>query len=118
MGSPDARRASVIASSREGRVVTWRIIAGAIQRIHGLGWSLIYRSYRSRYSIDPSFRFNGTGIHLYGEGRIELRADSYIGEFSSLQACSGHHVRIGRACRLSHNVRIYTETSDSDSDFR
>jgi maltose O-acetyltransferase len=98
--------------------VIWRLISGALQRIRGVCWSLIYRGYRSRYAIDPSFRFNGSGIQLYGEGRIELGADSYIGELSTIQASSGHRVRIGRACRISHNVRIYTETSDSDSDFR
>ena len=96
----------------------WRLISGALQRIRGVCWSLIYRGYRSRYAIDPSFRFNGSGIQLYGEGRIELGADSYIGELSTIQASSGHRVRIGRACRISHNVRIYTETSDADCDFR
>jgi maltose O-acetyltransferase len=47
-----------------------------------------------------------------------LGEDSYIGELSTVQACAGHRVSVGRACRISQNVRIYTETSDADCDFR
>jgi maltose O-acetyltransferase len=96
----------------------WGVLAGALQRMRGAFWAVVYRAYRGRYQIDPAFRFNGCGIQLYGDGRIELGADSYIGELSTIQSSQGHRVRIGRACRLSHNVRIYTETSDADSDFR
>ncbi len=47
-----------------------------------------------------------------------MGAESYIGELSTLQSSKGRAIRIGRRCRISHNVRIYTETSDADTDFR
>ncbi len=96
----------------------WRLAAGCVLRAHGAGWRIVYRNYASQYRISPSFRFNGNGIQLYGAGSIELGDESYVGELSTLQAASGCRVRIGRRCRISHNVRIYTETSVADSDFR
>jgi maltose O-acetyltransferase len=96
----------------------WRLLAACLLRMRNAWWQTIYNGYRSRYTIDPGFRFNGAGIQLYGEGRIELAERSYVGELSTIQACRGHAVRIGPSCRISHNVRIYTETSRSDTDFR
>jgi maltose O-acetyltransferase len=81
-------------------------------------WSVVYRGYRSRYTIDPTFRFNGAGIQLYGGGRVELGAHSYIGELSTMQASPGQVLRVGRRCSISHNVRIYTSTAPADHDFR
>lgn len=96
----------------------WGLMAGLVLRVRAAGWRVVYRSYAARYRISPSFRFNGNGIQLYGNGTIELGDESYIGELSTVQAAGGHTVRIGRRCRISHNVRIYTETSNADSDFR
>ncbi|MBI5720030.1 MAG: acyltransferase [Burkholderiales bacterium] len=81
-------------------------------------WRGVYRAYRRRYSVAPTFRFNGAGIQLYGEGRIELGADSYVGELSTLQAAPGGLLRIGSRCTISHNVRIYTSTVSADADLR
>ncbi|MEO5844595.1 MAG: acyltransferase [Caldimonas sp.] len=81
-------------------------------------WSAVYRSYRHRYDVSPGFRFNGCGIQLYGPGRIELGEHSYIGELSTIQAATSRAVRVGRLCRISHNVRIYSETASADNDFR
>jgi maltose O-acetyltransferase len=81
-------------------------------------WRAVYRGYRSRYAIGRTFRFNGAMINLYGDGRIELGEHSYIGEFSSIQACAGHSVAVGRHCAISHNVRIYTSTTLADADMR
>ncbi len=80
-------------------------------------WQIEYRYFRKRYSISPAFRFNGRGILLYGEGRIDLGPDSYIGEHSTIQAAPSARVVVGRGCRLSHNVRIYTQTNVADMDF-
>ncbi len=96
----------------------WQLLAGLLMRLRAVYWRVIYRSLRSRYRVDAEFRFNGVGIQLYGDGSIELGAESYIGELSTIQACAGHRVRVGRRCSISHNVRIYTETSDADCDFR
>lgn len=96
----------------------WQIWSAVFLRLRAAGWQGVYRAYRRRYAIDPSFRFNGTGIHLYGEGRIELGENSYIGELSTLQAVAGQTLRIGRCCMVSHNVRMYTSTNDADFDPR
>jgi maltose O-acetyltransferase len=95
----------------------WLMLSTFILRIRMLCWRVVYRGYRHRYSIAPSFRFNGAGITLYGDGRIELGERSYVGEGSSIQSARGLSVKIGRLCRISHNVRIYTSTALADSDF-
>jgi maltose O-acetyltransferase len=94
-----------------------RLVGRWLLRLRFAGWQLVYRDYRSRYLIDPAFRFNGAAIQLYGEGKIELGRDSYIGELSTIQAVRGCAVRIRGRCQISHNVRIYTETVNADSDF-
>ena len=71
-------------------------------------------AYRPVYDLDPTFRFNGTGILLYGPGRISIGADTYIGDRSSIQAAEDTSVTIGSACAISHNVRIYTESRHPD----
>jgi maltose O-acetyltransferase len=81
-------------------------------------WRIVYRGYAKRYKISPSFRFNGVAILLSGDGIINLDADSYIGDLSTIQSCTGHAVHIGRRCMIAHNVRIYTETADPETDFR
>ncbi len=95
----------------------WRLAAAVVLRLRALAWNIVYRSYRARYDIDPSFNFNGEGIQLFGDGTIELGSTSYIGSHSSIQAAAGQRVRIGRLCRISHNVRIYTSTSNADVSF-
>lgn len=94
------------------------MIAGLLVRLRMLFWRVIYGSYARRYRVAPTFRFNGAGIQLSGDGEIVLGADSYIGELSTVQASAGYRVEVGRRCRISHNVRIYTMTSEADSDFR
>lgn len=81
-------------------------------------WRIIYSDFRYRYSIAPDFRFNGQGILLYGGGDIVLGSCSYIGEHSKIQSVEGCVVRIGAGCSISSNVRVFTETSLADSDFR
>ena len=94
------------------------LISSLLVRVRAAYWRAIYRGFTARYRVHPTFRFNGQGIQLYGDGAIELGEDGYIGELSTLQASAGRTIRIGKRCRISHNVRIYTETSDADSDFR
>jgi maltose O-acetyltransferase len=93
-------------------------LATRLLRLRMLYWKLVYRSYSGSYAVHPTFRFNGAAITLYGGGLIELGERSYIGELSTIQAGAGRTVRIGRCCRISHNVRIYTQTAGADSDFR
>lgn len=96
----------------------WRIFSRGLLKLRSAWWRIVYRGYRSTYDIAPDFRFNGAGIVLFGQGRIELGSTSYIGENSSIQAAAGHRVSVGRHCAISHNVRIYTTTSPADADLR
>lgn len=69
------------------------------------------------YSIEKSFRFNGRSIILYGDGDFNFGKDSYVGSLSTLQSVSGCKINIGEKCKISHNVRIYTQSALADSDF-
>lgn len=76
-----------------------------------------YTTYRQQYEIHPTFRFNGWGILLYGNGIISLGAGSYIGRGSTIQSADTCMVQIGARCAISHNVRIYTTSNIADQDF-
>lgn len=95
----------------------WRIWVAVGRSVIRSYWHAVYSGYREAHSLPRSFRFNGYGIQLYGDGSFELGCDSYVGEISTLQAVRGCRIRIGQHCMLSHNVRIYTETAVADSDF-
>lgn len=76
-----------------------------------------YESYKKKYNIHPSFRFNGEGILFYGNGELVIGRDSYIGNYSTISIVDGQNVSIGNNCSISHNVRIYTSTRVADDDF-
>lgn len=73
--------------------------------------------YRELYELDSEFRFNGKYILLYGLGNIVAGQKSYVGELSTLQAAKGYKITIGVACKISHNVRVYTQSAIADNDF-
>ena len=76
-----------------------------------------YSYFRSRYGIQSNFRFDGTDIRIYGEGKLELGNNSYIGSNSTLQLDDNSKISIGYNCQISHNVRIYTSSADPNQDF-
>ena len=76
-----------------------------------------YTEYREKYSISDDFRFNGNDILLYGDGKISCGSGSYIGSYSTVQAYKNCKVSIGKHCSISHNVRIYTQSTIPDQDF-
>jgi maltose O-acetyltransferase len=80
-------------------------------------WEYTYREYRKKYDIADSFRFSGVGTVLYGDGKIVLGENSYIGEHSSVQSSKGCVVRVGKNCSISHYVMVYTENLIADQDF-
>lgn len=80
-------------------------------------WRIIYRSFRNKYSISPSFDFNGKDILLYGDGEIMFAENGYIGDRSTVQASRGCCVFIGAGCHIASNVRIFTDSAIADSDF-
>lgn len=80
-------------------------------------WQQTYQSYRTKYKIGPLFHFNGSGSLLYGEGEIVLGNDSYIGYDCFLQAVEGCKIEIGHHCAISHNVKMYTSSYQTNQDF-
>jgi len=76
-----------------------------------------YSQFRNRYTINDDFKFNGPEIILYGEGRITLGAQSYIGRNSTIQAEKNYEVVVGSYCAISHYVKIYTSSYLVDQDF-
>lgn len=93
------------------------IISRWLTLFRSAGWKVVYAAYRQKYGLHESFRFNGFYIQFYGEGRVEVGENSYIGELSTIQAVGGCTVKIGSDCQISHNVRIYTQSAVADSDF-
>ena len=80
-------------------------------------WIGVYTSYRRKYQISDTFRFNGQQILLYGDGEIICGDVSYIGDRTTLQSSLGFKISIGKGCHISSNVRIFTQTSIADADF-
>jgi len=76
-----------------------------------------YNHLRKRYSIHPSFRFNGSSINFYGKGILVIHENSYVGELTKIQLAEGCKVEIGSNCMISHNVRMYTSSAIPDHDF-
>lgn len=72
--------------------------------------------FREKYNISRTFRFNGYYINFYGNGKIVCGENSYIGEYSTIQAFDNCEVLIGDNCAISHNVRIYTCSYEADQD--
>ncbi len=77
----------------------------------------IYNEFRQKYEIDETFRFNGNNIIFGGKGRIVIGKNSYIGIGSSISTNNSYFVEIGENCAISHNVRIYNNSYESDVDF-
>lgn len=72
-------------------------------------WESKYDEYRKKYDIHPTFKFNGDGILMYGDGQITIGAGGHIGRFSQIQSISGCKVSVGSNCWISHFVKIYTQ---------
>jgi len=91
----------------------FRIIRFLISRY----WKIKYEIFRDKFELSPTFKFNGPDIRFYGEGRIIIDDESYIGSYSTIQARPDCIVRIGKGCHISHNVRMYTGSNHVDQDF-
>jgi len=78
---------------------------------------LRYPYLRSKYNLPSSFRFNGPGIKFYGEGKIIIGENSYVGSYSSFQAVKGQKIIIGRNTAISHHVAIYTANRVANQNF-
>ena len=96
----------------------WNPLVKLFAHLQSQAQKAIYLSYRRKYQISQSFRFNGPGILLYGDGEIVCGDDTYIGHHCFLQAEPGCKIIIGNRCALSHNIKIYTKSYVTDQDFR
>ncbi|MEA4994962.1 MAG: acyltransferase [Petrimonas sp.] len=94
-----------------------KLIHDFYKKIKSLYFNYEYNSYRTKYEIHPSFRFNGENIIFYGSGKILIDENSYIGHNSTIQSAEACLVKIGRNCSISHNVKIYTSSNDPDQIF-
>jgi maltose O-acetyltransferase len=94
-----------------------RIIGSLYGRSREIYYENRYDFFRKKYNISSDFDFAGTDIRIYGEGRIILGNESYIGTNSTIELAKGQKVVIGNRCQISHNVRMYTSSADPDQDF-
>jgi maltose O-acetyltransferase len=94
-----------------------KIVVLTGKKMGSLYWGLQYQQYRKKYCISPSFRFNGKNIIFYSDGDIICGDNSYIGEYSSVQAVNACKVKIGNGCSISHYVHIYTYNHYADKNF-
>jgi maltose O-acetyltransferase len=94
-----------------------KIILRIFKKGYELYWKSIYNSYREKYTLHPSFKFNGTNILMYGDGEIQCGESSYVGHYSTIQSSKKYKVNIGHHTSISHNVRIYTSSAIPDQDF-
>lgn len=94
-----------------------KVLYKIIQYISIKVLSYRYNQLRKKYNIHPTFRFNGKDIFFYGGGKLIIKENTYIGGSSTIQIAENQMVEIGRGCRISHNVRMYTSSSVPDADF-
>lgn len=94
-----------------------KLISNLFQKFKNIYFNLMYEDFKKKYEIHRSFKFNGENILFYGEGKIIIDENSYIGWNSTIEAAPKCKVSIGRNCHLSHNVRIYTASNNPDQNF-
>lgn len=76
------------------------------------------RRIREKYEIHPSAKWGATTL-IYGNGRIVIGEDSYLGENCMVLANKSEvKVVIGKFCAISHNVQIRTEINKKTPHFR
>jgi len=91
----------------------FRIIDFLFDQCLYIPWIIKYKLFNIDYDIHQSAYFNGPGTLLYGNGKIIIGKNSYIGRYSSIQATTEQTVRIGDNCSISHFVKIYTNNTNS-----
>jgi maltose O-acetyltransferase len=77
----------------------------------------VYRRYKKQYSIPDSFIFNGEGTRIYGNGKLRIGTNSYIGQYSILQIAETEEIVIGNNCSIGPFFKIWTQTSMVDHDY-
>tara|TARA_B100000768_G_scaffold164883_1_gene167112 strand:- start:5530 stop:6030 length:501 start_codon:yes stop_codon:yes gene_type:complete len=95
----------------------FRVLAFSYGKLREYYYIRRYDIYREKYDVDSSFGFNGTDIRLYGNGNIFLGKNSYVGTNSTMQSCDDCKIIVGENCQISHNVRVYSSSTDPNQDF-
>lgn len=90
------------------KFIIYSFLSKVFSMINNISWKFKYLSYREKYNLSEKFRFNGSNINFYGEGEIHIDENTYIGEYSRIQAYDKCKVIIGKNCAISHYVKIYT----------
>jgi maltose O-acetyltransferase len=91
------------------------LIHKIVSKLNAISDSYAYADYRKKYALPPSFKFGGPGNVIYGDGDFKAGENSYINQVS-IQISEGQKVIVGRNCRFSHNIKIYTESVVADQD--
>jgi maltose O-acetyltransferase len=94
-----------------------KLIAKLTDKMIWIFYEEQYNAFRKKYDLSTTFRFNGKGISMYGEGEIIGGEYSYVGEYSTWQAAKAYKIVIGKKCKIGHNVRCYTQSAMPDYDF-
>lgn len=68
--------------------------------------------YTRLYNIPTGF-ISGVNVDIYGEGKLTVGIDTYIGNGSTIQLAASNEVSIGSNVAISHNVRMYTSTRNA-----
>lgn len=98
------------------RVLRHPLVATVSRGFHNSWVRFEYDNYREEYDIHPSFVFNGEGIKMTGEGKIQIGEDSYMGRMTRLRTVEDTAVIIGEHCSISHQVMMYTCNREADQD--
>ena len=95
-------------------IVLISILQWFVNKMFYLPDVLRYMRYRLVYDIHPTFRFNGNGTIIYGNGTFKAGKNSYIGKYSHIQLDQGRKVVIGKGVSISHYFTAYTSNSIAD----
>lgn len=86
-------------------------------KANSLDFSDRYSAFKKKYKLSERVRFNGNMILLYGKGEIIIGDNTYISDYSTIQAYDKCKVIIGSNCAISSNVRIFTQSYVAMQDF-
>lgn len=92
-------------------------LAKIYKLLHRSYHTSMYNHFRKKYKIDSSFRFNGPGTKVYGDGEVFLGKNSYVGRYSTIQSSPGSKVIVGKNCKIGPFFMVWTQSAEADFDF-
>lgn len=70
----------------------------------------VYFWYSKKYKLPKDFRFNGSFIRIYGDGKILSGCGCYISFNSYINIQKGTQLILGDNVSIGHNVKVYTSS--------